>query len=346
MIARLSRLALAVVLVLGLAVPGPCSGQAAGQAVPPTPPAENETVKGAFRKPGRVEAFTLSFAQPAVGEDAVEAALLDPSGQPVIVLEALSEIDYLGRCRSKETGLDHLVFRLSAGAPSDPGALTFVFFDPDTGRFSRHDRESSADLETMVRFVACPGVSTIRLETDDAAWRQYRDLFLAGRCNCVWEKRVDNEATAWALFEELTPAAEPTLIQDPGTGQLRPNLPVRKMSQAKTEAVLDKMTALDDDRLIVQTIDSDRRWEIVAVTFEETMSSFGLLLAKDKQAKTYKAFYNIPPGDSKVSLFTPEAELKPGDKLVARLCTDCSWWGEFGTFIIDLNTMTLTPQPQ
>ena len=93
--------------------------------------------------------------------------------------------------------VDHLIFRLSDGASSDPGTLTFVFFDPATGHFSRHVRESSADMETMIRFVACPGVSTISLETDETAWRKYQDLFLAGRCNCTWEKRVDNEAAAW-----------------------------------------------------------------------------------------------------------------------------------------------------
>ena len=54
------------------------------------------------------------------------------------------------------------------------------------------------------------------------------------------------------------------------------------------------MTALNDDRLVVQTIDSNQRWEIVAVTFEETTSSFGLLLARDKATKIYKVFLQHP----------------------------------------------------
>ena len=31
-----------------------------------------------------------------------------------------------------------------------------------------------------------------------------------------------------------------------------------------------------------------------------------------------------------------------GDKLFARLCTDCSWWGYFGYFEIDLKTHRAT----
>ena len=80
-----------------------------------------------------------------------------------------------------------------------------------------------------------------------------------------------------------------------------------------------------------------RSWGIVQITGSEACGETGgVVLALDRKAGTWRSI--VPPGCAKVLYFRMRDMVVDGDRLYAALCVDCSHWGGYGDFAIDLRT--------
>ncbi|MEG3641551.1 hypothetical protein [Magnetococcus sp. PR-3] len=85
-----------------------------------------------------------------------------------------------------------------------------------------------------------------------------------------------------------------------------------------------------------RVVAENKRWRVELFTFHALWRSLGTLVVTNLQNGEALALYTMPPGGSKVLLFVPTDLVLQGDHLQGRFCVECSWWGHYGWFRINL----------
>ncbi len=279
-----------------------------------------QEIRGYFTSRQTQVTLQLKWLKRVTGLDTEESVEVLLDGTQVFYQEAFG-VSFVGVCRSPSTGLDQVILHIWGGAPTQRGSIDFVYYDQNEKRFKYY--YSPGDIAPVPEYyVKCSNGRELRRHAGSST-----------PCECTWEGSLKKELQGKDIFALLRPSGvETSVIVDT-------SLPTKSFSQAEFDQIRNQITNLNDQRFIVRDLAENKKWKIVAVYFEELWSSWGVLLAQDKRDETWKAFYNIPSGVSKVSLFMPKVSLGEGGLLKAKLCTDCTWWGVYDDFVIDLDTM-------
>jgi len=229
-----------------------------------------------------------------------------------------SRISIDGVCQNPDTGLDQMVFTRSRGGTAwgDRKNILFVYYDQKKKRF--------ASLAADSRFVdgSC-SIQSVQEQLQAAQDKResVRAIYLKLQPPKSTEKTLgskvvdfDFDATA-ALFEKL-------------------NTPLPDDDER------DEADSIDVAELHVGTEAENEHWRIVSLYYQETVDhSWGVMLVQNKHTGVWQSFYDVPnEGSSKRYLFLPGDMQLDGDQLHMSLCTDCSWWGEYASFQVNLNT--------
>ena len=87
---------------------------------------------------------------------------------------------------------------------------------------------------------------------------------------------------------------------------------------------------------------SRESWTVIQVLGTRLYEAPGIVLVLDRTRNEWRALYEVLSGSSKSLNFPMLRMVVSGDKLLASLCTDCSWWGRNDYFEIDLETHRAT----
>ena len=87
---------------------------------------------------------------------------------------------------------------------------------------------------------------------------------------------------------------------------------------------------------------SRESWTVIQVLGTRLHDAPGIVLVLDRTRNEWRALYEVLSGGSKRLSFPMLRMVVRGDKLLASLCTYCSWWGQNDHFEIDLRTHRAT----
>ncbi len=220
------------------------------------------------------------------------------------VLNTYAYTDDARVCRDPESGLDQLVMTRSQGgtAAGDSVNVLFVFYDREKQGFSSEAFEG--------RFAG-------------------KECSLA-KTRARYQLAEDKRLIAEKLYQRLQPPAQSATHFSPKVVEFDFQHRYEFLKQQK-----------DSGEVAIQldVMAENKRWRIVVIYFEEDLDrSWGVLFAEDKVKGKLISFYDVPKGDSsKRYLFLPSDVSLDGDTLNLNLCTNCSWWGEYAAFTVNLN---------
>ncbi len=220
--------------------------------------------------------------------------------------------EFVGVCRDPETGLDWALVHSSMGAYSDIHLLS----------------------------VASENHS-IRVEYTQAwtEWNSadYGKLVQDGKCLGRILRKND------ALFEAAIAAIRPGLEEvdiKAQKGEI-PRLSPRRLQSTEVERWLRALAAMRPsvarfESARYSTESSREKWTVVQVL--GIGFAPGVVLVRDHAKDTWHAIYAVQPGASKAFNYPMSNMVIVGDELHARICTSCQFWGEYGSFGINLRT--------
>ncbi len=233
-----------------------------------------------------------------------------------------SRISIDGICRDPDTKLDQMVFSRSRGGTAwgDRKNILFVYYDQENSRF--------ASLAADSRFVdgSCSLQSVQKqLQAVQDKRESVRAIYLKLQPPKTTAKTLGSKVVAFdfdataALFEKLnTPLPTPLLDDEEH----------------------DEVDSIDVAEFHLETEAENEHWRIISLYYQESVdNSWGVMLMQNKHTGVWQSFYDVPnEGSSKRYLFLPGDMQLDGDQLHLSLCTDCSWWGEYAFFQVNLNT--------
>ena len=165
---------------------------------------------------------------------------------------------------------------------------------------------------------------------------------------CVWRRRkaartlFDNTIeTLRAGIEELDDAALALAVGDTRTLPTRP-LPdhvVRRWLHAlhtHAPAFTTFETARYSDESPTQS------WRLIQILGRQLCGAPGVVLLQDTRSGQWRSIYAVRSGCSKTLNFPLQDMVITGETLFAEFCTDCSGWGRYGKFRLDLPTNRVT----
>ncbi len=231
-----------------------------------------------------------------------------------------SQTEFLGKCRSSHSGLDQIVFSQGDGG-NVPADYVFMYYDQEAKTFKDHTVDCIAEMEESYKslFFDCPENQEERPSS----------------CICRWEGVLAREQEGKAIYKRLRPTDKVVVINK----TRNQSLPVRDIINREFSSILKKINAFNDVRFQIYEKEN-KNWELVVISFEQVWSSWGVVLVRKKGADTWKSFFDVPEGDSKIFLYYPKFTFM-GNSLEASLCTDTAA-GFFRDFIVDLDDMTIS----
>ena len=124
-------------------------------------------------------------------------------------------------------------------------------------------------------------------------------------------------------------------------------LPARALPE---EEVRSRLLALNAARPATATFEGARyadaasreSWTVVQVLGTRLREAPGVALVLDRVRNEWRALYEVHSGGSKSLNFPMLDMVVSGDRLFASLCIDCSGWGGYDDFVIDLPTNRAT----
>jgi hypothetical protein len=255
----------------------------------------------------------------------------DPGSKKVAIIDSdiLNNTDYaeiIEVCRDPETGLDQLLLTLTLGGVSngDASDVLFVFYDKQEKHFS--------SLQLGSQFVdnTCSARAT---------WQRYQRFEEKNR-------RGDE------LYQSLRP---PVADANRFVPRDLPNFNLDQVNALFADLNRDENftpwqagTWLGiQQEFYVDVLAENEFWRIMSVYSERGPGvSWGVLLLEDKRSGRWKSFYDVPHEySSKVFLFLPHDAELDGNLLQLQLCTDCSFWGEYSPFQVNLETFEYEQLP-
>ena len=230
-----------------------------------------------------------------------------------VLTDGYERISLIKMCKDEDSGLDQFIFsRSNSGtAWGDRENILFVYFSPSKQGFATmdvdgHFYEGSCSRQAIRQ----------RIRQSDKLRDAGRRLYKRIRPHWQGEQVAFDMASTKKWFAEANRKLTPSVGQGDWTG-------------------------IDAASFHLERMVENRRWKVVLVYFEESMfTSWGVLLARDKQAGIWRTIYEVPNhGGSKRYLYLPDDIQLDGDRLQLDLCTDCTGWGKYKTFSINLGRM-------
>lgn len=222
---------------------------------------------------------------------------------------------FIEQCTNPETGLDQLIFETGMSG-TDASEALFVSYDQQKQQFA------SAAIDSQFMDRSC--------SIKSAEERQQRLLDKQARGDQLYVSLQPSTASKQAFSAKPLPDFNLTK-----TGMLikelnRPEPPFEPLAGA-SEAI--------DGSYEVELLAENSNWRIVTVYYDGALgSSWGVLLLENRETATWHSFYDVPQGTTKRALYLPTDIQLHGDSLTISLCTDCSWWGKYSPFQVDLNS--------
>lgn len=162
------------------------------------------------------------------------------------------------------------------------------------------------------------------------------DLPVAADGACLWRERQRR-------FETFGTAMT-ALRVDRGAGDAEPEagsgaLPQRALAAATVREHLRALRGSARFEGAVYADDAAREsWFVVQVLGGPMCDAEGAVLLLERRTGQWKAIYDVAGGCSKAWYFPMRGMVVAGDRLYAGLCVDCSYWGTYADFEIDLRT--------
>ena len=285
----------------------------------PAESAWRDVVRGDFFGDGR----SIGLAMPRSEDAGCRIALEAGGGAAAPLGVAADYADFAGVCRDPDSGRDHAIVHLSAGQyhevsiwaarppPAAPERLYAVAWaDAVYGR-----GEGWGIDELVAPDGACLWRERKRrLDAHDAAMAALRidrgahhgepDDHLDG---------LDHGPLAWREVAAETARERLAALREPA----REGLTVFEGAVYADAAARDS-------------------WFVVQVFGGELCAASGAVLALDRKTGRWKSIYDVPSGCSKSWAFPMCGMVVAGDTLYAALCSDCSGWGRYADYAIDL----------
>ena len=223
--------------------------------------------------------------------------------------DAASVVD---TCRDSESGQIHSVIRKSAGQYSD---VQIWSVDPATSELVQEYEEGWVDSYQK---------SESPLVTPDGQclWRE-RQAARMQYDNALKALRVDMEAEEAVELDEVD-----KLLVRPLAAEMIQHW-LMSLAGNATVTIEDAVYASDTDRV---------DWRVVQLRGNVLCNADGVVLALNRRTGQWHAIYDVKSGCSK-SLDFPfyGMHVSEGD-LIVSACTECSWWGRYASFAINLET--------
>ena len=247
-----------------------------------------------------------------------------------LVSEPLSWTDaavFEGVCRDPVTGRDWAMIYRAAGQHADLG---FWSVDPETG------------------------VLELEYEEPWTVWglegEQLGEVVADGACRA--RARQDGQAL---LLDAVSALRSGTWGDREEPDEKQFDIPVGTSVELSTrvipgEEVRRWLLALSAVRPAVVTFEgahyadeaSRESWTVIQVLGTRLHDAPGIVLVLDRTRNEWRALYEVLSGGSKRLSFPMLRMVVKGGKLLASLCTYCSWWGQNDHFEIDLRTHRAT----
>lgn len=267
---------------------------------------------GHFIRAGALASLELKW-----GRDSMDQVWLQISyrGKPVAKF-VNEQVRLQGLCVDEQSGLEQLVISDWSGGNGDAGRYHYLYWDAPHQRFSK---------------------AVFDKESDDQSHE-------AGG-HCLWNSRAQrgkkhNANIGWAVFGQIRPAEHPVELAslDHPNKPSPVRLATRSIPGARIEEIGARLDRLKDDRFSMRAVAGDANWEILSVQFEQVCNSWGVLLARKRTARDWKAFYSVPAGCSRITLGAVEDRGLKGAQWRVGLSEDNEAPQEY---LIDLERMTI-----
>lgn len=286
---------------------------------------EDITVKGNFTTPLSLQKIRNKIL---ITDDVLEKKLvLFISGKEVYKSEAHTKIEYIGQCYDRETKLQQLIYFEWNGGASDVGEIAFIHYN-QSKRLFKSDKFINRDESFIQSYKQKKSIGLV--------------VFKNNKAICNWKEKRIQKAAATRIFHAIRATKKPTLVINGDN-----TLDIKKLNKQ----LITKFKA--NIEIKTEIIFNNEKWKVVNVeskSYEyqkKGWNSWGALIAEEKGTNNIFSFYNTPPGDShKAIIYSPEnlqcdAQKQSNSKLCLSLCTECSWWGQYGSFLIDLEKQTI-----
>ena len=241
-----------------------------------------------------------------------------------------TRMEFMGRCRDPVTGRDHATLSTSSGGNSGLSLLQYWSVQPDTQQMTLEYRDLHGE--------------------EDPAFEDERELLPRPSSvarPCLWGKHQKATETFYGAMAALgtgTKLDEKALDLEVGATR---TLPAREISD---EVLRHWLRALLADPLVRVTFETawaysgsaDPAWRLLQILGQRTCDAPGVVLLQDTRSGQWRSIYDVHSGCSKVTNFPLYDMRIAGDTLFAKFCTDCIYWGQYGTFTLNLLTNRVT----
>ena len=288
---------------------------------------DGETVRGFFVTPERKTRLHL-YTKPDDG-----GCRLRHDGGPMSEpFRSAEAAEFVGVCQDPATGRDWALVYLAAGQYAD---LQFWSVDPVTRELHLEHEEvwTVWGLEEEQREEVVDGAACLVRERQQAQ-AEFLEAVIALGAGVGFSFSDGGEA---GPIERRLDVPVGTSVE----------LSVRAVPE---EEVRERLLALSSARPLVATFEGARyvdaaareSWAVIQVLGTRLYEAPGVVLVLDRAKNEWRSIYQVPSGGSESLNFPMLDMVVSGDRLFASLCTDCSSWGNFDDFVIDLRTNRAT----
>jgi len=243
---------------------------------------------------------------------------------------------YEGLCLDQQTKLHNLIFISTSPFDGNVGDIAFIHYDKNLKSFQKTIFEN---------------------QIIDSLTRQLKDQRI-----CLWRENYNKQINLLQIYEQIRVNNEETNFEK----EIQKKQKYKKFTLT-TKIVDDKTidNLKQSNSIETKTILKNKKWTVKVIkNFGGGIgqNNWGVLIAKQQGNDFWTSFYNIPSGLSKVLLYDPknigyedtpdhlteylsenltelikkQPLLKTEDIFTAYFCTECTLWGEWDIFNVEL----------
>ena len=235
--------------------------------------------------------------------------------------------EFAGRCHDPVSGRDHVILSTYSGGARGLNHLEYWSVQPDTQQLTLEYEQG-----TLI---------------GAAAFESDLQPLVGADGQCLWrpQKRArDVFKDAIAALGVGVELEEKALDIEVGATL---TLPTRTLTD---DIVRHWLHALHTHAPTLVTFETARSsgaphpqpWRILQILGQQKCGAPGVVLLQDTRSGQWHSIYDVPSGCTYSLNFPLGAMRITGDTLSAKFCTDCLFWGQYGTFTLDLPTNRLT----
>ena len=283
---------------------------------------------------GRFEGSENSISRMILSNEDPEHCLIrhERGEQPGEILQYVAH--FVSTCRDPVSKLDHVVLQTSNGRQYHDIHVWTV--DQTTKTPKQLYREAWSESVYDEYDDPGPYEDIPVYEMDSSGLGR----MVAADGSCLWRTRKKAFETFESAMAELRIGQNIDLPFNGGVVALQtraiPAETVRKWLVALDGVAMFEGAEYADDA-------ARNSWRVVQVLGGPWCDSSGVVLVLDRQTGAWKAIYDVEGGCSKSWNFPLRGMVVKKHQLFALLCTECSGWGDYYPFVIDLRTGNVAP---